>query len=94
MVVFRLLALIFTIAAVVFGGLQLWDHVEGVRESLTVQLLWERIDAASLTSVLEGLGSNSLWLSTLSVFLALPAWILCLVLALVCRLAAGARRPN
>jgi hypothetical protein len=84
MLLFRLLALIFAMAAVIAGAIQLADRLTGRSEALTVIGLWQRASPASLAATAAALGPNHLWDRLVSPLLAVPAWILCMGLALLC----------
>jgi len=82
MLLLRILALLSTTAAVVFGSLQLIDHVAGNGEVITLWTLWRDSSPDTLQRLLTAIGQDRPWSAALRMALSLPAWISCLVLAL------------
>ena len=82
MLLLRILALLSTTAAVVFGSLQLIDHVAGNGEVITLWTLWRDSSPDTLQRLLTAIGPDRPWSAALRMALSLPAWISCLVLAL------------
>ncbi|MET1027135.1 MAG: hypothetical protein ABWY00_08205 [Dongiaceae bacterium] len=92
MLLLRILALISTTAAVVFGSLQLIDHVAGNGEVVTFWTLWQDSSPATLQRLLAALGPDRPWAAALRMVLGVPAWISCLILALALWLPGWVRR--
>jgi hypothetical protein len=89
MLFLRLLALAFAVAAVTFGGIQLADRLLGTGEPQTVIGLWQRTSPGSLSATQAAFASSYIWGRLIAPILAAPAWVFCMVLALLCWVVVG-----